>query len=71
MLSEALSEFKTGDICVDGTLDLLNLQRKALVDAKEHIKTKSYNIIRRNTQEVRNWGYEIANLLSSSDNEKK
>lgn len=71
MLSEALSEFKTGDICVDGTLDLLNQQRKALVDAKEHIKTKSYNIIRRNTQEVRNWGYEIANLLSSSDNEKE
>ena len=71
MLSEALSEFKTGDICVDGTLDLLNQQRKALVDAKEHIKTESYNIIRRNTQEVRNWGYEIANQLSSSDNEKE
>lgn len=71
MLSEALSEFKTGDICVDGTLDLLNQQRKALVDAKEHIKTESYNIIRRNTQQVRDWGYEIANQLSSSDNEKE
>lgn len=69
MLSEALSEFKTGDICVDGSIDLLNQQRKALVEAKEHIKTKSYNIIRRLTQEVRNWGYDIANLLSS-DNEK-
>lgn len=71
MLSEALSEFKTGDICVDGTLDLLNQQRKALVDAKEHIKTESYNIIRRNTQQVRDWGCEIANQLSSSDNEKE
>lgn len=71
MLYEALSEFKTGDICVDGTLDLLNQQRKALVDAKEHIKTESYNIIRRNTQQVRDWGYEIANQLSSSDNEKE
>ena len=71
MLSEALSEFKTGDICVDGSLDLLNQQRKALVDAKEHIKTESYNIIRRNTQQVRDWGYEIANQLSSSDNEKE
>lgn len=70
MLSEALSEFKTGDICVDGSLALLNQQRKALVDAKEHIKTASYNIIRRNTQEVRNWGYDIANQLSSTDNEK-
>jgi hypothetical protein len=52
-------------------LDLLNQQRKALVDAKEHIKTESYNIIRRNTQQVRDWGYEIANQLSSSDNEKE
>lgn len=69
MLSEALSEFKTGDVCVDGSLNLLNQQRKALVEAKEHIKTESYNIVRRNTQEVRNWGYEIANQLSSSDNE--
>ena len=70
MLSEALAEFKTGDVCVDGSLNLLNQQRKALVEAKEHIKTESYNIVRRNTQEVRNWGYEIANQLSSSDSEK-
>lgn len=71
MLSEALSQFKTGDICVDGSIELLNQQRKALVEAKEHIKTESYNIIRRNTQEVRNWGYDIANQLSSSDNEEE
>ncbi len=71
MLYEALAEFKTGDICVDGSLNLLNQQRKALVAAKEHIKTESYNIVRRNTQEVRNWGYEIANQLSSSENEKE
>lgn len=70
ILSEALSEFKTGDICIDGSLELLNQQRKALVDAKEHIKTESYNIIRRKTQEIRNWGYDIANQLSSSDSEK-
>lgn len=70
MLSEALAEFKTGDVCVDGALNLLNQQRKALVEAKEHIKTESYNIIRRSTQEVRNWGYDIANQLSSSDSEE-
>lgn len=70
ILSEALTEFKTGDVCIDGSLNLLNQQRKALFEAKEHIKTESYNIIRRNTQDVRNWGYEIANQLSSSDNEK-
>ena len=66
MLSEALSEFKTGDICIDGSLELLNQQRKAWVEAKEHINTEAFNIVRRNTQEVRNWGYEIANKLSSS-----
>lgn len=69
MLSDALTEFKTGDACIDGSLNMLNLQRKALVEAKERIKTKSYNIVRQNTQVVRNWGYEIANQLSSSDNE--
>lgn len=69
MLSDALTEFKTGDICVDGSLELLNQQRKALFDAKEHIKAEAYSIIRRETQEVRNWGYEIANQLTSSDNE--
>ncbi len=41
-----------------------------LADAKEHIKTESYNIIRRNTQDVRNWGYDIANQLTSSDSEE-
>lgn len=41
-----------------------------LVDAKEHIKTESYNIIRRNTQDVRNWGYDVANQLTSSDSEE-
>ena len=69
MLSEAMAEFKSGDFCADGSIELLNQQRRLLVNAKDNIKTKSFSLIRRNTQHVRNWGYEIANQLSSSDNE--
>lgn len=71
LLSESLSEFKTGDICADSSLNLLNQQRKALVEAKEHIQSKAYNIVRNNTQKVRNWGDEIANQLSSADSEEQ
>lgn len=71
LLTESLSEFKTGDICADSSLNLLNQQRKALVEAKERIQSKSYNIVRNNTQTVRNWGDEIANQLSSADSEEQ
>jgi len=70
MLCDALNECKTGDFCDDGALELLNQQRRILVDARENIKSQSYNIIRQHTQEVRNWGYEIANDLSSTDKEE-
>ncbi|MGL5981081.1 MAG: LeoA/HP0731 family dynamin-like GTPase [Phocaeicola sp.] len=69
MLSESLSEFKTGDMCIDGSIELLNQQRRLLAEAKARIKEESYNLIRRNTQSVRNWGYDIANTLTSSDKE--
>ena len=69
MLSEALSEFKTGDMCIDGSIELLNQQRRLLAEAKARIREESYNLIRRNTQDVRNWGYDIANTLTSSDKE--
>lgn len=71
MLCDALNECKTGDFCDDGALELLNQQRRILVDARENIKSQAYNIIRQHTQEVRNWGYEIANDLSSTDKEEK
>ena len=66
LLFDALSETNTNDICVDGSLKLLNEQRKALVNAKEHIQTAAHDIIRRNTQEVRNWGFDVANKLLST-----
>lgn len=67
MLSEAMTEFKSGDFCTDGALSILNQQRRLLVDAKENILTKAYNMIRQKTQDVRQWGYDIAEDLSSSD----
>ena len=67
LLFDALSETNTNDICVDGSLKLLNEQRKALVNAKEHIQTAAHDIIRRNTQEVRNWGFDIANKLAARE----
>lgn len=69
LLYEAQTEFKSEDFGVDGTLEFLNQQRKALVEAKDNIKSESYNIVRRHTQDVRNWGGEIANQLSSSDSQ--
>lgn len=71
MLYEAMSECKTGDFCDDGAIQLLNQQRKALVDARENVKSQAYNTIRQHTQTVRNWGYEIANNLSSTDKQEK
>ena len=71
MLCDALNECKTGDFCDDGALELLNQQRRILVDARENIKSQAYNIIRQHTQDVRNWGYGIANDLSSTDKEEK
>ena len=69
MLSETLSEFKTGDTCIDGSIEMLNQQRHLLLEAEEHIKTESYDLIRQNTQKVRNWGDQIANTLTSKDKE--
>lgn len=67
LLSSALSEFKTGDFCVDGALSLLNQQREAIAESRNTIKSNAYSIVRRNTQEVRQWGYDIADNLTSAD----
>lgn len=71
MLYDALSECKTGDFCDDGAIELLNQRRRILVNARDNIKSQAYNIIRQHTQTIRNWGYEIANDLSSSNKEEK
>ena len=71
LLTDAMREFNVGDICVDGALNLLNQQRKALFEAKEHIQQEAYHIVRRNTYEVRNWGNEIANEITSTAKEEE
>lgn len=71
MLSEAMTEFKSGDFCTDGALTMLTQQRRLLVEAKDNIQTKAYNLIRQKTQDVRKWGYDIAETLSSSDKQEE
>ncbi len=42
-----------------------------LIESKDNIKSKSYSIVREETQNVRNWGYNIADELTSSDSGDK
>lgn len=71
LLTDAQSDFKSNDSLADGTRELLTQQRKRLVDAKDNIKSKSYSIVRRNTQNVRVWGNDIANKLTSKSSENE
>lgn len=65
LLQDALAEFKSGDLCVDGSIHMLNQQRQLLVGTRQNIIDKSYNLIRQDTQKVVQWGDDIANTLSS------
>lgn len=65
LLQDALAEFKSGDACVDGTIHLLNQQRKLLNETRDSIVEKAYNLIRQDTQKVVQWGDDIANDFSS------
>ena len=69
ILSEAMSNFKSGDTVKDASLELLNQQRNILLESKENIKSKAYSISREKAQQIRIWGDDIANDLSSSDSE--
>lgn len=65
LLQEAMSEFNSGDACVDGSRHLLNKQRKILFDAKSRIKDQAATLVREKSQNVISWGDDIANELSS------
>ena len=65
LLQDALAEFKSGDLCVDGSVHMLNQQRQLLAETRQNIIDKSYNLIRQDTQKVIQWGDDIANDLSS------
>ena len=45
LLSNATAEFKTGDLCIDGAVYLLNKQRGILAESKENIRNQAYNIV--------------------------
>lgn len=70
LIREAMAEFGTGDFCIDGTMNVLSKQRRILSESKENIKNSSYNLVRRHTQKIIQWGDEIANGLSSKDKER-
>lgn len=68
LLSNATAEFKTGDLCIDGAVYLLNKQRGILAESKENIRNQAYNIVCKYTQEITGWGSKIANELSPNCN---
>ena len=68
LLSDATAEFKTGDLCVDGAIYLLNKQRGILTESRENIKNQAYNLVRKHTHNVVKWGSDIANSLTEDCN---
>lgn len=69
ILSDVLLQFKTGDPEADGTLHLINKQRRVLQESRARILEKGQQIIRQKTQQIPAWGNGIADSLTSSDNE--
>lgn len=65
LLQDALAEFESGDLCVDGSVHMLNQQRNLLNETRQNIIDKAYNLIRQDTQKIIQWGDNIANELSS------
>ena len=68
ILSDVLLQFKTGDPEADGTLHLINKQRRALQESKARILENGRHIIRQKAQQISKWGNDIADSLASSDN---
>ena len=71
LLTDALALYGTGDFCMDGAMNILSKQRRLLVDSQENIKNQSYNLVRRHTQQIIQWGDDMANSLSSKEKERE
>lgn len=71
VITDALAKYDTGDFCVDGAMNILSKQRRLLADSQENIKNQTYNLVRRHTQQIIQWGDDIANGLSSKDKERE
>lgn len=68
ILSDIVTDWKTGDFIVDGSIHLLNEKRCLLEDAKRRIKEKVGTLVDENSSQIREWGNQIANKLTSAQN---
>ncbi len=68
VLVDANGAFKSGDLCVDGSVQILNTQRRMLLEFGENIRQRSRRIISDKAQQVRDNGEAVASALSSSSN---
>ena len=71
LITEVLALCGTGDFGIDGAINILSKQRRLLTDSRENVKNKSYNLVRKHTQQVIQWGEDIANSLSSKDKQNE
>lgn len=69
VLVDANGVFKSGDLCVDGSVQILNTQRRMLREFGENIRQRSRRIICDKAQQVRDNGEAVATALSSSSPE--
>ena len=65
ILSDIVSNLKTGDTIVDGTIHLLNKKRRYFEEAINRIKEKTNTAIQEHVFQVQAWGNEVANKLTS------
>jgi small GTP-binding protein len=71
MLADIVSNMKTGDAIVDGTIHMLNEKRRIFEESKVRIKDKVGNAVQKKSHQVQLWGSEIANKLTSSQKQNE
>lgn len=71
LLIDAQREFSLGDKDMDMTKHLLTRQRSILNESRGKVTDTAYNIVRKHTRPIPQWGNEIANGLSSTDKESE
>lgn len=71
MLADIVSNMKTGDAIVDGTIHMLNEKRRIFEESKVRIKDKVGNAVQKRSHQVQLWGSEIANKLTSSQKQNE
>lgn len=70
LLTDILSKQKTGDECADGVREILTRQRRALMNAKESVRVRASNLIRRDSAVVSGYGDAVASSITEDFNEQ-